>query len=99
MGLVLNGEHISVSGNATVLYGGPQETQKRFQLHSDGSLLHSRRIAEGLYFGGDMRITPAGKVAVFHGAVYWPGTLSQEAARGDWVIASEASAAAIFDKI
>ena len=98
LGLVLNGPHIPVGSTSQVLYGGPQGTFKRHQLHSDASLVHSRKVVDGLYFGGDMRITPAGDVAVFYGSTYWAaGTLEQESEAGLWEVLGEATASSVLE--
>ena len=93
LGLMLNGKEVPVGSGGTVRIGGPQEREKRHQLHHDASISHSRKLAEGLFFGGDMRRTPQGKVSVYYGSMYWkPGQLQVEFDRGLWVLSGDISA-------
>lgn len=84
------------SGDSQLFFGGPVETDSLFYLHNSAHLKGCRKVASGLYFGGDFDALKAGllsgeisprMIRFFAGYAGWDaGQLTNELKSNSWLI-------------
>lgn len=85
-------------GDAPLFFGGPVETDSLFYLHTCKGLTNSRRVTNGLYFGGEYDELKAGllsgeisprMIRFFAGYAGWDaGQLQSELKSNSWVVST-----------
>lgn len=84
------------AGDAQLFFGGPVETDSLFYLHTCPHLTNSRKVTNGLYFGGEFDELKAGllsgvisprMIRFFAGYAGWDaGQLQNELKNNGWVV-------------